>query len=110
MRRWDQPTLSLKVLTRIGTNRPCAVCEGRNNAVRIRLYFDSRDRLSQAKLRFQKSLGELCAFERNLPYTSELFSQRRKIRQGSSHGRAVTTLFRADIDVLVFRGAAFSTF
>jgi hypothetical protein len=66
MRRWNQPTLSLKVLTRIGMNRPCAVCEGRNNAVRLRLYLDSSDCHSQTKLRFQKSLGELCAFARNL--------------------------------------------
>jgi hypothetical protein len=66
MRRWDQPTLSLKVLTRIATNRAGDVSGCRYNAVRLRLYLDSSDSPSQTMLRFQKSLGELCAFARNL--------------------------------------------
>jgi len=45
--------LSVKILTRIGTNAAGAMCGGHSNAVGLRLYFDAGDRAS----RFNATLG-----------------------------------------------------
>jgi len=39
--------LSLKILTRIGTNPDGTKCGGHNNAVGLRLYFDATSRVSK---------------------------------------------------------------
>lgn len=43
--------LSLRVLTRIGTNGTGAFCGGHGNATGLRLYFDSTDRPSKLSAR-----------------------------------------------------------
>lgn len=44
--------ISLKVLTRIGTDGSGGFCGGHGNAVRLRLYFDAANRLSRFALMF----------------------------------------------------------
>jgi len=67
----DSDTLSLKILTRIGTNGAGAFCGGHSNAVGLRLYFDATSRPS----RFDATLLQ------NLPPVANA-GQDRQVRVG----------------------------
>ena len=54
--------LSLKILTRIGTNGAGAFCGGHSNAVGLRLYFDAVSRPSKFTAIFKRMMGRNAAF------------------------------------------------